>query len=89
MTRSKFVATLISQNYSELDTAVLLIWFMSHFEHQAEVSLAAICEFFEQEAISHPNRSRLNTRLTSDRRVLKNRKTGLFKLSAKATVDLH
>jgi hypothetical protein len=61
---------MIERSASELDIAVAFVWFRIAHEDAAICTSAEVYEFFDQEGISKPNRTRLKQRMISDRRLL-------------------
>ena len=88
MDRDQLTAWITSHKLSEVEAAIRIIWYIHRIDGQADVRYVDVFDFFAMQSIGHPNRSRLKTRLASDRRVLRSGGKGGVRLRVLALNDL-
>lgn len=71
MNRAQLAKTIVAEELTELEASIRIIWFVQRANEAPDVAIGEVFAFFTQESISQPNRSRLQTKLLADRRVLK------------------
>ena len=87
MHRSELATYALDQRLSEIEIAIRYLWLLSK-EGQGSAGILDITSFFDEHAISKPNRSRLSARLVADRRVMVCSQKQTFKLNARTIADL-
>ena len=87
MTREQLVAIIARERPTEYQTALDILWFLQRHERRPDVHPNEIADFFSEHDLGYPNRSRLASRLRSDREILNNRQTGTIRFRATAIQD--
>jgi hypothetical protein len=61
---------MVERSASEINVAVAFVWFRTKIEGAAACQPNEVFEFFDEQTISRPNRTRLKQRMVADKRLL-------------------
>src|SRR5262245_43084711 len=75
-------SAIASESATEIETAVQVVWFFQRVGKRPSVRFDDVFGFFDEHAISYPNRSRLRMRLFADERVLRDPQHNTMRLRA-------